>query len=89
MTPSTGMPVAPGGATNAFFSPPASAVEELESALTNPPPSLLDVRVLGANGSSSNPVAVAHAVLEAIREAGDESLLFLRAVVELVGRANA
>jgi hypothetical protein len=54
----------------------ASAASELQHLLAVPP-STLDVVHHG------NPIAVAHAVLQAIRDAGDERFLFLRTVMEV------
>lgn len=53
-----------------------SAVAELEQRLATPPPGL-------DPALARNPLAVAHAVLEALRESGDEQCLFLRSILEL------
>jgi hypothetical protein len=58
----------------------SSAVAELEHLLRSPPPT---ISLPQQQHRLSNPVALAHAVLEAIREAGDENNLFLRCVIEL------
>ena len=59
----------------------AGAVIELEYLLANPPPHIRQTLV---GQAGNNPVAVAHAVLEGIREAGDDRCLFLRSILELI-----
>jgi hypothetical protein len=51
------------------------ATNEIEQLLAVPPPNF--------GGQTNNPHAIAHAVLENLRESGDEHLLFLRVVLEL------
>jgi len=56
-----------------------SAVAQLEHLLTLPPPN----HPTHAHGGNHNPMAIAHAVLEHLRESGDEKSLFLHCVLEL------
>jgi hypothetical protein len=50
-----------------------NAVAELQAYLQTPPPS----------ADLANPVAIAHAALERLRESGDESFLFLRTILQI------
>ena len=59
----------------------AHAIQELEAFLQQPPPNWNSTSA-GAN----NPMAVAHAALEYLRESGDEQFLFLRTILELTAR---
>jgi hypothetical protein len=52
----------------------SSATNEIEQLLAVPPPNFC--------GQTNNPHAIAHAVLENLRESGDVHLLFLRVVLE-------
>jgi len=60
----------------------ASAVDELRRCLTLPPASL-------PVAQHRNPVAVAHAALQQLRDAGDPAHLFLRCILEWTAGASA
>ena len=53
-----------------------NATTELQQLLSSPPPQ-------GFQGNPNNPAAIAHAQLQALRDAGDPSFLFLRVTLEL------
>eukprot|EP00977_Amphora_coffeiformis_P009278 scaffold2103_cov185-Amphora_coffeaeformis.AAC.23 len=53
----------------------SDARSELQRCLSTPPPTL-------ATAHHSNPIAVAHAALESLRDSGDEHFLFLRSIIE-------
>jgi len=64
----------------------SSATQELRHLLTIPVASSSSAGPLDPH--HNNPVAVAHAALEAIRDGGDEHFLFLRCILELCSSAS-
>jgi hypothetical protein len=69
---------------------PGSATSELRHLLTIAPPSLADQGFARPQthhpqdvAKNHNPTLVAHAALQALRDSGDERLLFLRTILEL------
>ncbi|KAL7567842.1 hypothetical protein ACA910_000584 [Epithemia clementina (nom. ined.)] len=61
---------------------PGTAMAELEAFLQQPPPNWNPPSSLVAN----NPMAIAHAGLEYLRESGDDQFLLVRVVLELAAR---
>ena len=59
-----------------------AASSELEAFLQKPPPNWNSM----SPQATSNPMAIAHAALEYLRESGDEGYLFIRFVLELAAR---
>ena len=59
----------------------SDARSELQRCLSTPPTTL-------AATHHSNPIAVAHAVLESIRDSGDKQFLFLRSIIETGTNVN-
>ena len=61
-----------------------TAITELKQVLSTPPPDWKQLNQQHAH----NPIAVAHASLQALRDSGDERYLFVRSTFELVAAAN-
>ena len=64
-----------------------SALQELEHVLSQPPPPSTS-SASPASPVPNNPIAIAHAALQHLRDSGDPNFLFLRSLVEITSDAS-